>query len=86
VSEIVIKNEIANKTTPAGRTKPHGMIEYKIGLKTFEKEMRFNNKMMNYLIDKSVSKDSQKWIGMIVPINTEVILGNLCIVPKVGSN
>lgn len=81
VGEIKIISEIQNKQTPAGRIKPHGMIEYKQGLATLQKEMRFNNKMMNHLIDISNSDDSNKWIGMSVKVKTETILGNLAIVP-----
>jgi len=57
------------------------MIEFKDGLATLQKEMRFNNKMINHLIEKSETGDSTKWVGMVVKIKTDTILGNLSVIP-----
>lgn len=81
-SGIVLKilDEVKPERTDFG-TKPTGKIEYKDGLATVTKIMRFNQLMINALIDKSKSKDSKKWIGIEVPVKVSIIKGNNAIVP-----
>lgn len=81
-SGIVLKilDEIQNQRTDFG-PKPTGSVEYKDGLATVHKIMRFNQLMINYLIDTTKSKDSKKWIGAEVPIKIDKIKGNNAIVP-----
>lgn len=74
-------SEIKNESTQYG-PKPTGNVKYAKGLETHEKPMRFNQIFINWLIKKSESKDSQKWIGMKPEITTKVIKGNNAIVPK----
>ena len=82
-SGIVLKilDEIQNQRTDFG-PKPTGAVEYTDGIETVKKIMRFNQLMINYLIDTTKSKDSKKWIGAKVPIEIQVIKGNNAIVPK----
>ena len=82
-SGIVLKvlDEIILQRTDFGM-KPAGKVSYKDGLATIEKTMRFNQTMINHLIDVTKSKDSKKWIGTEIPIEIEQIMGNHAIVPK----
>lgn len=82
-SGIVLKicDEIQNQRTDFG-PKPTGTVEYKEGLATVQKIMRFNQLMINALIDKTKSKDSKKWIGTEIPIKVDKIKGNNAIVPN----
>ena len=82
-SGIVLKilDEITPQRTDFGM-KPTGSVEYKDGLATVQKIMRFNQLMINYLIDKTKSKDSKKWIGVEVPIKIDKIKGNNAIIPN----
>ena len=82
-SGIVLKilDEVQNQRTDFG-PKPTGTVEYTDGIETVKKIMRFNQLMINYLIDATKSKDSKKWIGAKVPIKIEIIKGNSAIVPK----
>ena len=82
-SGIVLKvlDEIILQRTDFGM-KPAGKVSYKDGLATIEKTMRFNQTMINHLIDATKSKDSKKWIGTEIPIEIEQIMGNHAIVPK----
>lgn len=82
-SGIVLKicDEIQNQRTDFG-PKPTGTVEYKDGLATVQKIMRFNQLMINYLIDTTKSKDSKKWISAEVPIKIDKIKGNNAIVPN----
>lgn len=81
-SGIVLKvlDEITPQRTDFGM-KPTGSVEYKDGLATVTKVMRFNQLMINTLIDKTKNKDSKKWIGAEIPIKVEKIKGNNAIVP-----
>ena len=82
-SGIVLKilDEIKPERTDYGM-KATGNVEYKDGLATIQKIMRFNQLMINSLIDKSKSKDSKKWIGVEVPVKVSIIKGNNAIVPN----
>lgn len=80
-----ILDEIKPEPTAYG-IKPTGTVEYKDGLATIEKTMRFNQSMINWLIKKSEATDSKKWIGMEVPVKIENIKGNDAIVPKEKDN
>ena len=82
-SGVVLKilDEIKPERTDYGM-KATGKIEYKDGLAPVTKIMRFNQLMINALIDKSKSKDSKKWIGVEVPVKVSVIKGNNAIVPN----
>ena len=82
-SGVVLKilDEVKPERTDFGM-KATGKIEYKDGLATVTKIMRFNQLMINALIDKSKSKDSKKWIGVEVPVKVSVIKGNNAIVPN----
>ena len=82
-SGIVLKilDEVKPERTDFGM-KATGKIEYKDGLATVTKIMRFNQLMVNALIDKSKSKDSKKWIGVEVPVKVSIIKGNNAIVPN----
>jgi len=82
-SGIVLKvlDEIQNQRTDYG-PKATGSVEFKDGLATVTKIMRFNQLMINHLIDTTKSKDSKKWIGAEIPIEIEKIKGNNAIVPK----
>ena len=82
-SGIVLKilDEVKPERTDFGM-KATGKIEYKDGLATVTKIMRFNQLMINALIDKSKSKDSKKWIGVEVPVKVSIIKGNNAIVPN----
>ena len=76
-----ILDEIQNQRTDFG-PKPTGTVEYKDGLATVQRIMRFNQLMINALIDKTKSKDSKKWIGVEIPIKVDKIKGNNAIVPN----
>ena len=82
-SGIVLKicDEIQNQRTDFG-PKPTGTVEYKEGLATVTKIMRFNQLMINALIDKTKSNDSKKWIGAEIPVKIDKIKGNNAIVPN----
>ena len=82
-SGIVLKilDEIKPERTDFGM-KATGKIEYKDGLATVSKIMRFNQLMINALIDRSKSKDSKKWIGVEIPVKISIIKGNNAIVPN----
>lgn len=82
-SGIVLKilDEIKPERTDFG-AKPTGRVEYKDGLATVQKIMRFNQLMINALIDKSKSMDSKKWIGVEMPVKISIIKGNNAIVPN----
>ena len=82
-SGIVLKilDEIKPERTDFGM-KATGSVEYKDGLATIQKIMRFNQLMINSLIDKSKSKDSKKWIGVEIPVKISIIKGNNAIVPN----
>jgi len=81
IEEIEIMTEIKITKTEYG-PKPAGDVKFLDGVETKTKEMRFNKIFTNYLITKSESTDSKKWIGMKIPIITEVIKGNTAIVPN----
>lgn len=82
-SGIVLKilDEIQNQRTDFG-PKTTGTVEYTDGIETVKKIMRFNQIMINHLIDVTKSKDSKKWIGAKVAIQIDTIKGNTTIVPK----
>ena len=80
IVEIEIVSEIKDVGSDWG-PKPTGTVKYLLGDKKTEKSMRFNQIFRNYLIKKTESTDSEKWL-IHVPITTKVIRGNLAIIPK----
>lgn len=82
-SNIVLKvlDEIRNERTDYGM-KPTGTVQYFDGTTVQSKVMRFNQLLINYLIEKTQSKESKAWVGVEIPIKLETIKGNIAIVPK----
>jgi len=62
--------------------KPTGNVIIKHGIVTLEKTMRFNQTCINWLITKTKSKDSTKWLDIEMPFIVEKVKGNLAVMPK----